>query len=509
MTTMFFQNTSFKLTLGAMFITALAACGGGSDTASGTCQPFSDSFGKAVTCEEMRQLAGTELGFVDGGDASSGAGDAGADGTGADGAAIANAELEFTDINGKKVNTKTDPNGYYRINLRGMKAPLVATVKRDGRPWKSMLVQDIVRAPANRQFYTINLTGLTDVVASDVAKKAGLSGADALTPTALNAQKAAVPAAIESLNKTIATQLTAAGLDPTKFDPLKNPFLPNQTGYDKVLESVTINRTSNGSTTIIPTIRSAVCNVPNFSGASQPQGASANMTVASDGGYCTVALMADSARTIPAYNGQIQSAPTSGFVVFSDNRVYYTPNKGYAGSDSFVYTMDGVVNGIPVKLRVNMSVTVQSPPVTPSATGGNILSLGALSGTWLENYCDARSNGVGTSSKFSGTFNTDSSGVVSFNSTERRFNNETCSGNFTPVTEITGTITQSGSKVTTSGLTAQKVLIKASLGAASITMPQLIYVDSNNVLYWGYRDGTLDTEGYPNSLEPNGASRIQ
>jgi len=201
----------------------------------------------------MRSLSGAGLPYVDGGgDAASGAGDAGADGTGADGAAIANMELEFVDINGKSVTTKTDANGYYRISLRGMKAPLVATVKRDGKPWKSMLVQDIVRAPSNRKFYTINLTGLTDVVASEVAKKAGLNGADALTPATVAAQKTAVPDVIAAVNKSIATQLTAAGLDQAKFDPLVTPFIPDQKGYDKVLETTTITRDPDTGTSVFP-----------------------------------------------------------------------------------------------------------------------------------------------------------------------------------------------------------------------------------------------------------------
>jgi hypothetical protein len=258
----------FSLTAIFFLAIMLAACGGGSGGSTNvgtpvvvpTCAAFTDSFGRAVSCEEMSRLSGVELGYSEaGGDGASGAGDGGADGTGADGAPIANADLQFTDINGKTVRTRTDANGYYRINLRGLMAPLVATVLRDDKPWKSMLVQDIVKAPANRQFYTINLTGLTDVVASEVVKKAGLSGgADALTPAAVKAQKESVPAIVANLNNSIAAQLVKAGINPATFNPLTMPFVTNKAGYDLVLESVVITRTASGTQVSIPASTSAI-----------------------------------------------------------------------------------------------------------------------------------------------------------------------------------------------------------------------------------------------------------
>jgi hypothetical protein len=247
-----------------LLTTVLVACGG--DGAAGpvavapsvppstTCAPFSDSFDRSVTCEQMRALAGASEPYVDsGGDASSGAGDAGADGTAADGAAIANMDIRFEDITGRKITTRTDANGYYRINLRGMKAPLVVSVLRDGNPWKSMLVEDIVRAPANRRFYTINLTGLTDVVASQVAKKEGLSGADALTPAVVSRQKGEVNGVVAGLNNGIAAQITAAGMSTSTFNPLSTAFVPDRTGYDKVLETTIIVRTPSGETVLVNT----------------------------------------------------------------------------------------------------------------------------------------------------------------------------------------------------------------------------------------------------------------
>jgi hypothetical protein len=202
----------------------------------------------------MNALAGASLPYLEGAGGGDGAGDGGGDGSAGDGAPIANATLKFVDVNGKEVTTTTNANGYYRINLRGLKAPLVATVVRNSKPWKSMLVNDIVRAPANRNFYTINLTGLTDVVASEVAKKAGLAGPDALTPAAVTHQKTQVAGIVAALNSSLNAQITAAGLNPATFNPLTTPFHAVATdSSDKLLESVAVTRDPNGGfTTVTP-----------------------------------------------------------------------------------------------------------------------------------------------------------------------------------------------------------------------------------------------------------------
>ena len=242
--------------LAVWLLVFLASCGEGSGSPAVACASFNDSFGRPVTCAEMSALAGSDLAYLEpgigGGD---GGGDGGADGGAGDGAPIANTRLMFTDINGKSVTTTTDAAGYYRISLRGLKAPLVATVMRDNKPWKSMLVNDIVRAPANRNFYTINLTGLTDLVASKTALLDGLSGPDALTPAAVLRQKAQVPGVITDVNNSIAAKITAVGLDTATFNPLTTPFKAVASdSYDKLLESVVIVRNSAGQTVIDVTI---------------------------------------------------------------------------------------------------------------------------------------------------------------------------------------------------------------------------------------------------------------
>lgn len=235
----------------------LAACGGGSDSdtsagGGGTVGPaacstsFTDSFGNTVAPATLRGLPGSEFVGADGGDAG---GDAGADGTGADGAAIANTTIVITDVNNKSITTTTDANGYFRVNIGGLKQPLVASVQRSGNAWKSAMV-DVIQG-CRTSFYTLNLTGLTDLVLSEVALAAGVTGgSDAVTPAVLAANPSRVSSAVQTVNQRVSTQLQAAGLDPTNFNPLTTAFRPNLTGYDQVLESVSITKTSGGSTVI-------------------------------------------------------------------------------------------------------------------------------------------------------------------------------------------------------------------------------------------------------------------
>lgn len=239
-----------KAAAGVAVAVLLAACGGGSDSDSGSSvqacsNAFTDSFGNSVSAAALRTLPGADL--VGGGDGAGG--DAGADGTGADGAAIANAAIRITDANGKVINTTTDGSGYFRVNIGGMKQPLVASVQRSGNAWKSAMI-DVIQG-CRGSFYTLNLTGLTDLVLAEVATAAGVSGgADAVTPAVLAANSSRVPTAVQTVNARVSTQLQAAGLNPSTFNPLTSAFRPDATGYDQVLDRVTITKTSGGTTTI-------------------------------------------------------------------------------------------------------------------------------------------------------------------------------------------------------------------------------------------------------------------
>ena len=210
---------------------ALAGCGGGGGS-SAPLTPMVDSFGNSVP----------EAGFAGGdGDA------AGADGTAGEGAAIPNALVRVVDSVGASRTTTTDVNGYYRIRVDGLVPPLIARVtKANG----DMLYSPSITPVATRRFITINLTGLTDVIASDIAVAGGKSGSSQLTATLITS--AALATAKANLNTKLAAVITSSGLNPATFDPVTLPFRPDLTGYDRVLENVTIAKDPNGATIVTP-----------------------------------------------------------------------------------------------------------------------------------------------------------------------------------------------------------------------------------------------------------------
>lgn len=353
----------------------LVACGGGDDqtgsstatTASGECPAFTDSFGRTLTCDDMRQLPGATWGFVAAnGNAGTGAGDAAADGTVADAGPVAGTVVEFRDTTGRAVRATTDASGYYRISLRGLTPPLLATVVRSsGNAWKSMLITEVTRAPASRKFHTVNLTGLTDALVSQVAQKAGVASADALQPAHLAAQQASVPALVTALNTTLSQPLALAGVNASTFNPLTLPFRADgKSGYDRVLRSISVTRS--GGTSVLSLVGAAQakgCEIATFTGDPKADGGQVTMNMTSDGGFCSLYLSADSLGTVPAENGQLLSAvPAKGSVVFDQiNRMAYTPLYGVSGSDAFAYAMSATVNGQPVRLVVNMTVNITAP----------------------------------------------------------------------------------------------------------------------------------------------------
>lgn len=226
----------------------LSACGGGggggsegapagpSGAAGGALAPMVDSFGQTA---------------VDSGGNDFGAGNAsasGADGTASDGAPIVNAVIRVTDNAGRSVSGQTDAQGYYRVRIDGFTPPLIASVaRRNGAFWYA----PSVAAVKVRGFVTINLTGLTDKLAYDVAKGAGQTTSAQLSPKLLAANPGALADAKVALNTLLTSQIQDAGLDPSSFDPVTTPFKADKTGYDKLLAGLTITKPGPVGATVI------------------------------------------------------------------------------------------------------------------------------------------------------------------------------------------------------------------------------------------------------------------
>ena len=219
----------------------LASCGGGGS--GGSAAPVSPAATTRVLDSHQNDV--TES-FPDG---NNGGGDAaGADGDGGTGAPIPNAPVRLQDSAGRSVTATTNAQGYYRARIDGFVPPIVASVTRaDGAVFYSPSVTPV----KVRGFITINLTSLTDKLASDVAVAAGKSGAAQLTPALLAANLAALTTAKANLKTQLAAQISAAGLNAATFDPVTTVFNAVLTDpYDKLLESVVVTKDASGATVV-------------------------------------------------------------------------------------------------------------------------------------------------------------------------------------------------------------------------------------------------------------------
>ncbi|MBI5259899.1 MAG: hypothetical protein HY855_25590 [Burkholderiales bacterium] len=215
-------------------------------TASGMVQ------GAGAYCDPVPHILdsfGLDGGAADGG--------ASGDGSAGDGAPIVGGLVKVVDTTGKQVTATTNSVGYFRVKLTGMVPPLVVSVTRpDGRVRYSLSTQPL----KINGYIFIAVTGLTDKIASDVARAAGFPGASSLTPAMVAAHPAAVAAAINAvLNDGLLHELfVAAGVNTSTFNPLSTPFRTDGTGYDQVLDNIVVSTDATGATVV----RSITCQAP-------------------------------------------------------------------------------------------------------------------------------------------------------------------------------------------------------------------------------------------------------
>ena len=220
---------------------------------------FNCSTTGVLTVSQADAVCVTEAHILDsfGGDGGGADGSANGDGTAGDGAPIVGGQVKIVDINGKTANATTDSRGYFRVKLTGFLPPMVISVTRpDGKVRRSI---SLLTPKANTYIF-MAVTGLTDKIASDVARAAGGSGAAALTPQMVAANPGAIIAAINAIRNdpVLRDLIISAGLNPDTFDPLGMPFRANGAGYDLILDSIVVTVDSTGGTVIQP----ITCNAP-------------------------------------------------------------------------------------------------------------------------------------------------------------------------------------------------------------------------------------------------------
>lgn len=233
------KNSTRKLSLALALCSSvlLASCGGGGGGGSST------STSTPVSTAMVDSYGIAQPSSFDGGLASA----AGINGTAADGAVLANAAVTVIDNAGRSVSTNTDSQGIYRARIDGFVPPLLGVVtKPDGSRWFAPSLS----TPVARGFVLLNLTGLTDKLASDVATAAGKTGSAQLTPALLAANSAALATAKTALNSQLSTQLSAAGLSASTFDPVSTLLTNSNTGYDQLLNGLAISNSATTATVI-------------------------------------------------------------------------------------------------------------------------------------------------------------------------------------------------------------------------------------------------------------------
>jgi hypothetical protein len=163
------------------------------------------------------------------------------DGVVAVGAPLPGATVVLKDANGKTTTTTADANGKYRFSdVAGYVAPLMiqASGTAGGKAYVLHSVLNV--APASGVAGVLNVTPATQAV---VAQATGVDPATVfadsakikvISPTQLNVAKAKLIAALASV-------WTALGVDSTKVDLFTTAFTANNSGLDKLLDTISFD----------------------------------------------------------------------------------------------------------------------------------------------------------------------------------------------------------------------------------------------------------------------------
>lgn len=229
---------------------------------------------------------------------------AGVDGTAADEVPITDALVRVIDNAGHSVVGKTDALGYYRVRVDGFVPPLVASVTRaDGQVHFAASIAAI----KVRGFVTMNITSLTDKLASDAAEASGFGSAALLSPKTLAGNPPLLESVRVAFNAQWASLIKEAGLDATTFDAVTKAFRIDGTGYAKLLGNFVWTLTSGGTTVLTPrlSVGGSIVGLGNRPGLSLANG-SETLSVAADA--TTFTFSTRLARNA-AYNVSLVSQP--------------------------------------------------------------------------------------------------------------------------------------------------------------------------------------------------------
>jgi len=392
----------------------LTACGGGSGGGSSQIQ-FLDSFSRQI------EIGGAG-GFSDG--------DSGVDGTAGDGAPMVGGSVVVTDANGKTATATTDSAGYYRVKVTGFTPPFVAKVSTSARTLYSLNVTPIKK----NGFVTVNLTGLTSKVATDVAVAGGKSGAATLTPQIVSANTGTITTSINGLRTQLSGVILSAGLTTASFDPLTVPFAADGTKYDFVLDNTKVAIDTNGAAivTIAPSyVAKVAAYAGTYTGTISGDDTGTFSAVIDSGGKVSVtgSTVGDGSFTgtgtvTSSGSATFSSGSTSGGATFSgtidaNKKLSGTwSNATYGAKGTFTTGSSGgtsatTLSGLWDWTLVTGSGSASSTTTTPGVSGAAVpISSAVAAATWsygtVSNYAGCGACGVGSSVSFTLT----SSGVT-------------------------------------------------------------------------------------------------
>jgi len=161
------------------------------------------------------------------------------EGTAATGAAI-EGDVVVKDANGIEATIASSADGSFTLDVASLTAPFLLKIMPAGGT-------DSLYSYASADGQTVNLTPATNLVMFLASGKSNLdtlyAGWDGTGVTA-----AQVDSAEDTVRANLEDQINAAGLDASAYDLMSTPFAADSTGFDGVLDDITIVVDSAGGT---------------------------------------------------------------------------------------------------------------------------------------------------------------------------------------------------------------------------------------------------------------------